>query len=131
MDLLSFLPASLVGFLAFKYISHPKHKLSHFRPQIRLWRLQVSPCLKLYVRGRVVHVHHWLSLTIILTITLVINAGVLDMAFFKGAMFGGILQGLTFPDKLDIIYKLDTHSLSNQANMTSTSSTTSALKDTV
>jgi hypothetical protein len=132
MDLLSFLPASLLGFIAFKYISHPQHKLSHFRPKIGFWRLEVSPHVRLFISGRVVHLHHWINLSLVLTITLIINAGVLDLAVVKGAMVGGILQGLTFPDKLHIIYP-DTLSSSSpiQANMTSTSSTTGALNDTV
>ncbi len=133
MDLLLFFASIFPGFFLCRLISDEnKSTFARRVPEIKLWRLQILPSIRIFVKGRVVHVHHWVSLTIILTVTLVINAGFLDMTFLKGAMFGGILQGLTFPDKLNIIYPDPFANAPHlQANITSISSTTGSVKDTV
>lgn len=128
MDLLAFLFSIFPGFFIFRLLSDErKSGVARKVPEFRVWRFQLLPSLRIFVRGKIVHFHHWLSLTIILSITLVVNAGFLDFSFVKGAMVGGILQGLTFPDKLNIIYPLE----KLQTNITSISSTTGVDKDTV
>lgn len=105
MDLLSFVPGTFLGFTLFKYLSNPKHKTARLLPNIKLWRFELSPCFKIRVMGRIVHFHHWLNLSLILTISLFINLGLFDYLFTRGVMVGGIMQGLTFPDFRRIIYK--------------------------
>lgn len=119
MDLLTFLPATFLGFTLCKYLSDERSsKIARKIPRLRLWRLELSPSIRVFVRGRVVHLHHWVSLSLILSITFFVNMGLLDYVFTKGLMVGGIVQGLTFPDFKQIIYRLD------HTNNTSISSTT-------
>lgn len=122
MDLLTFLPATLLGYKFFKVLSDDrKSRFAQKIPQIKIWRFQFSPSLRVFVRGRVVHFHHWLSLSILLSFTIFANAGVFDYMFTKGLMFGGIIQGLTFPDFKEVIYKV---------NNTSIPSTTEVVRET-
>lgn len=109
MDLLTFLPATFLGYKFFKVVSDDRRSsVAKQIPQIKIWRFQFSPNLRVFVRGRVIHMHHWINLSILLTFTFFLNMGVMDYMFTKGLMVGGILQGLTFPDFKNIVYRVPT-----------------------
>ena len=123
MDLLTFLPATLLGYKLFNLVTdEEKSRIARKIPQIKVWRLQISPSIRIFVRGRIIHLHHWLSLSILLTFSIFLNMGFLDYMFTKGLMFGGVIQGLTFPDFKDVFYRND------YRNNTSIPSTTKVSK---
>lgn len=125
MELLTFLPATFLGFTIFKYTCDPKHALAKHRPHIQLWRFELQPYVRIRVKGRFIHSHHWINLSIFLTISLLMNVGFLDIPFIKGIIVGGIVQGLTFSDFKKIIYRPPDYT-----NKTSISSTTGVVKET-
>jgi hypothetical protein len=49
-----------------------------------------------------IHIHHWIWCTVLLVIFLVIKY---YNPLLLGFLFGSILQGLTYPDRLVIIYQ--------------------------
>lgn len=98
MQFISFVVASLLGFIVFEMLSNPSKKGYHKLPKIRVKFIEILPNTKIHIRGRVVHFHHWMYLSILFTITVFYNPILIDSVFAKGAMIGGIAQGLTFPD---------------------------------
>lgn len=126
MDLLTFLPATFLGYKFFKVVSDDRRStVAKQRPQIKIWRFQFSPNLRVFVKGRVIHMHHWINLSILLTFTFFLNMGFMDYMFTKGLMVGGILQGLTFPDFKNVVYRAPDYT-----NIISIPSTTEAVKET-
>ena len=84
-------------------------KINKRLPCLKIKFLQLCPCIEILFKKRTVHIHHWLTYTAILVITLTINAGYLDTLFSKGYLVGGIIQGLSFPDwKKFVIQKSST-----------------------
>src|SRR5688572_19916059 len=105
MEFLGYLPAAVAGYYAFHLTSHPKSKLRGKIPHVKVSRVQVSPSIRLYAFGRTIWMHHWLNLAILLAISIPLNIGLLDHSVMKGFMVGGILQGLTFSDAMQIVRK--------------------------
>lgn len=106
MEYLSILPATALGYLSFKATTHPNARIRKKLPNIKLKRVQVFPVLRIYMFGRVIHFHHWVSLSILLAASLFATAGVLDLMFTKGMLLGGIIQGLRMPkEHRKVVYK--------------------------
>ncbi|OGY10234.1 MAG: hypothetical protein A3D26_02635 [Candidatus Blackburnbacteria bacterium RIFCSPHIGHO2_02_FULL_44_20] len=94
------IPAIISGYAAFYYLSHPHSKFSYKIPEIKITkRLQLSPAIRLFARGRVIHLHHWFNCTLLLLISIYVSGGLIDSTLFKGLMIGGMLQGLSFPQR--------------------------------
>lgn len=118
---MSFLPGTVLGFAAFKYITDDrKHRLAKNLPKVKVWKLQVSPNIRIISRRYVIHFHHWIFLSLAMAMTFFTSFSVLDHLFTRGLMVGGIIQGLSFPDWRKII----------QTNSTSIWSTTRVDKET-
>ena len=105
MEILSYLPAAVLGYLAFSLTKHPHGKIGKKLPEVKTGPVQISPSIKLHAFGRTIWMHHWLNLAILLAISIPVNWGLLDHSIAKGFMLGGILQGLTFSDALQIVTK--------------------------
>jgi len=74
-------------------------------PRLKSERIEFFPNIRITVKGRIVHLHHWLFLSIIFVISVVVNGGILDAFYTKGYLLGGIVQGFTFPDWKSVIVK--------------------------
>lgn len=106
MELLSLVPATALGYYTFKATTHPTARIRRKLPNIRVKRVQVFPVFRVNLFGRVVHIHHWISFSIILIISFFTSIGILDLIFAKGMLLGGIIQGLTLPrEHRKIIYR--------------------------
>ena len=97
----------LVGYIFNKSLSKKGSKINRRLPLIKIKFLQFSPNIKIHFKSRSIHIHHWLTYTVVLIITLTTNTVVLDTLFSKGYLIGGILQGLSFPDWKKIIVKVN------------------------
>lgn len=106
MEYLSIIPATTLGYLTLKVTSHPTSNLRRKLPNIKTKRVQVFPVLRVKIFGRVVHIHHWVSFSILLILSFFITWGILDFIVTKGILLGGIIQGLTLPkEHRKVIYK--------------------------
>lgn len=104
MHILYFLLAVSLGFLACDIITHPESGLREKGKRVKIGPIQLYPTLRVSVKGRVVWFHHWVSMTVVLFVSIFfITGGILDYTFIKGLLVGGILQGLTFPDRKKFI----------------------------
>lgn len=106
MEYLSLIPATALGYLTLKVTTHPASRLRRKLPNIRTSRIQVFPVLRMKIFGRVIHIHHWISFSVLLILSFFITWGVLDFIVTKGILLGGIIQGLTLPkEHRRVIYK--------------------------
>ena len=106
MEVLSIIPATALGYLTLRATTHPTSRIRRKMPNFKVKRVQVFPVLRINIFGRVIHLHHWMSFSILLAISFFISAGILDFVVTKGLLLGGIIQGLSLPkEHRKIIYK--------------------------
>ncbi len=106
MEYLSLIPATALGYLASRTITHPTSRIRRRMPNIRIKRVQVFPVLRIKVFGRVIHLHHWIYFSVILIVSFFVSLGIVDYIVTKGILLGTIIHGLTLPkEHRKIIYK--------------------------
>ncbi|MBI2597531.1 hypothetical protein HYW41_05240 [Candidatus Daviesbacteria bacterium] len=96
-EVLSLIPTTVLGYYTFKATSHPTSRIRKRMPNVKLKRVQVFPVLRVYLFGRVFHLHHWFLFSILLILSIFASIGILDLVFTRGMLLGGIIQGLTLP----------------------------------
>lgn len=118
MEVLSILPATALGYLTFKATSHPTSRIRRKLPNLKVKRVQVFPVLRFYLFGRVIHLHHWFSFSLLLIFSAFSNVAVLDHIVTRGLLLGGVIQGLRLPKgHRKIIYRdFSLESLTSPAN---------------
>lgn len=114
MEYLSLVPATALGYLTLKATTHPDARLRKKLPNIKIRRIQLFPVIRVHAFGRVFHFHHWFNFSILLALSGVTSFAILDHIFTRGLLLGGIIQGLTLPDRR-LIYK--TLAQNNSANL--------------
>ena len=97
MEYLSIVPATALGYLTFRAATHPNSKIRRKLPNIKVKRIQVFPVIRVRMFGRWFHFHHWMNFSLLLALSGVMSIGILDHAFTRGMLLGGIIQGLTIP----------------------------------
>src|SRR4030042_7041843 len=97
MKLLSFIITIFISYMIFDIVTDPKSSIHKRLPKFKIRWFQFLPNIRIHVKGRVIFLHHWMNLSIILVITIIISGGLFDSLFPKGLLVGGILQGFTFP----------------------------------
>ena len=106
MEILSIVPATALGYLTLRATTHPNSRLRKKLPNIKTKRFQVFPVIRVQLFGRVFHLHHWFSFSLILIMTNFLPLGFLESTFSKGVLLGGIIQGLRLPKgHKNIIYR--------------------------
>lgn len=106
MEYLSIIPATALGYLTFRATTHPTSRIRRKLPNVKVKRVQFFPVIRIFIFGRVIHLHHWFSFSILLFISAFISFSILDYMFTKGLLLGGIIQGLTLPkEHRKIIYR--------------------------
>ncbi|MBU1031982.1 hypothetical protein KKE03_03620 [Patescibacteria group bacterium] len=106
MEYLSLIPATALGYLTLKVTTHPTSRIRRKLPNVKKGRIQVFPVLRFKIFGRVIHIHHWISFSILLIMSFFITTGILDFMVTKGILLGGIIQGLRMPkEHRRIVYK--------------------------
>ena len=94
----TFLFSIWLGYVIFLYFTHPEKK-KHKLPKVRVWRIELSPNIRIHGRQKVYHIHHWAVLTIFTAVTLLNYEGFQYLLIIKGLAIGGIIQGLRYPDR--------------------------------
>jgi hypothetical protein len=87
----------ITSYKIWSIFSHPNSKLWNRWPRIKIKWIQIFPSIRITVKGRVIHIHHWFHLSILLCISTFITGGILDSWITRGFLMGGIIQGLTNP----------------------------------
>lgn len=106
MEYLSLIPATALGYLTFRVTTHHTSRIRKKMPNIKTKRVQIFPVLRFKVFGRVIHLHHWVSFSIVLGLSFFISMGVVDYIVTKGILLGGIIHGLSEPKRhRQVIYK--------------------------
>ncbi|MBU0569220.1 hypothetical protein KKB40_00370 [Patescibacteria group bacterium] len=83
------------SFVFYLIYSHYYHRL----PKLKCRWIELFPSIKIYISGRIIHLHHWFSFLIILTVSIIIDKGILASTFAKGFLSGGIIQGVSLADR--------------------------------
>lgn len=105
MNYLMFGLSIILGYIFNRSLSKQGGVINKKLPHIKIKFLQIGPNIKLHFRNKSLHIHHWITYSIVLIITLTFNAGFLDTVISKGILVGGILQGLSFPDWKRVVIK--------------------------
>ena len=90
MPNIALLFSSVLSFLFYNTHSKFYRRL----PILKIKSFEFFPSIRIYVRGKIIHLHHWLGFSIILVVSIVLEGGFLDSAYTKGFLLGGIFQGI-------------------------------------
>lgn len=72
-------------------------------PAVSVKRLEILPDVKIRMRERIVHIHHWMTLAVIFGALTFLSSGFTQLLLLKSFCFGGTLQGLLYKDRFKII----------------------------
>lgn len=100
-QIFSFTLAFVLSFVFYHIYSYNSHRL----PKIKCRWFELFPSIKIHISGRVIHLHHWFSFLIILTVSIIIDKGILASELAKGFLTGGIVQGVSLADRKIILKK--------------------------
>ena len=103
--------SALLSFSYYEIFTHPKRRVRKSLPRLKIGFLEIFPCLRIHGKTRTLHIHHWMYLPIILTLSIPLNVPFLDSQLIRGFLIGGTLQGffinrqarrLIYPNPLEI-----------------------------
>lgn len=100
---MTFLLSSFGGFLINHLLTKPGSYMNKRLPNISIKIIEFLPSIKINLRNRTIHIHHWLGYTFLLVITITFSIDFLSTLYAKGYFVGSIVQGLTYPDWKNII----------------------------
>jgi hypothetical protein len=89
----------IAGYKISNLFSHPKSKVWQKMPRLRIKHYELFPNIRITLKGKVIHLHHWFNYSIILCISIFVTGGILDSWITRGLLMGSIVQGLRFPDR--------------------------------
>ncbi len=94
----TFLFSIWLGYVLFLYLTHPEKKKNKI-PNVKVWRVELLPNVRIHYKGRIYHIHHWAILTLVTALTLLNYEGFQYLTVVKGIAIGGVIQGLRYPDR--------------------------------
>lgn len=98
MELILTALSFLGGYFSWKMTSTPGSRINRRVPRIKIKNVQFLPSCIITVKGRIIHLHHWVYLTLLFCISFV-GSGWFDSWTMRSFMIGGVVQGLRFPDR--------------------------------
>lgn len=90
---------ALIGYHISNLISKPESRVNKKLPRIKIKNIELLPSLKIEIKGRIIHFHHWFNFTILLCISIFVTDSFLSSWIARGFLIGGTFQGLRFPDR--------------------------------
>jgi|SRR3989344_841200 len=106
MEVIQSIGGIAFGFWFYKIFSHPL-ELKKKIPKIRFLKtVEILPNLRIHLKRHILHVHHWIFLSAIFILLLVITSSFTQLLLIKSFCFGGIVQGLRYKDRFRIIFKV-------------------------
>lgn len=94
------------GYFSLKLTSTPGSRINRRVPKLKIKNLQLLPSIQIRIRGRIIHLHHWMNLSVLLVISIFVGGTILDSWITRGFIMGGIVQGLRFSDRGKIFKKI-------------------------
>lgn len=92
--------AAFGSFLLCDILTNPKSRVKKRIPVLKIKRIELVPSIKITTSKKVIHIHHWLHMSALLVvITIFVQDGFLSSWATKGALLGGVFQGIRFPDR--------------------------------
>jgi len=91
--------SAITGYLMLGITSNPNSWIYKKLPRLKYKSFDIFPNIKITIKGRIIHFHHWFSFTILLCISIFVSGGILASWTTRGFLVGGIFQGLRFPDR--------------------------------
>jgi hypothetical protein len=102
--LLKICAGTLLGYTVSKTMTHQKGKLRKKVPTIKLKWVQVLPHLKINIKSKNIHIHHWLSLPT-MYIPLIMSSDLIRaQVFLHAIVLGAVIQGLRYRDRFVFFY---------------------------
>jgi hypothetical protein len=97
----------LAGYKFCNIFTHPNSKIWRNYPHLKIKRVELLPSIRIFIKGRFIHFHHWFNLSMLLCVSIFVTGGLLDSWITRGVLMGGIIQGLTNPSPTarKIIYR--------------------------
>ena len=68
-------------------------------PKVQFGIIELLPNFRIHLRKKTYHIHHWVTLSILIFLILLNYEGFKYIAIIKGMAVGGIIQGLRYPDR--------------------------------
>jgi hypothetical protein len=87
------------------FLTHPNSKVWNKFPRIKNKRVEVFPSIKINIRGRTIHLHHWFNCSLLLCMSVFVSGGILDTWVIRSILLGGIIQGYSIPSARKLVYK--------------------------
>jgi len=87
----------LAGYNFCNLFTHPNSNIWKNYPRLKIKGLELLPSIRILIKGKIIHFHHWFNLTLLLCVSIFVTGGILDSWITRGALLGGIIQGLTTP----------------------------------
>lgn len=95
----------VLGFSLFTITSHPKSPIGKKIRTRRFSRFHITPEIKVELKNRFIHLHHWIIFTSIYVATHTTERVFLHSDVVQGFMLGSIAQGLTYEDRFMLVYR--------------------------
>lgn len=96
----------LVGYYLSAFFTIPVVKDGEKKPNrlptIRIWNVEILPCFRIHFKNSTFWFHHWFYLSVIIIGAVLLYDNIMHFTTVKaaaGVSVGGILQGLTYPDR--------------------------------
>lgn len=106
MEVIQSIGGIAFGFWFYKIFSHPL-KLKKIVPKIRFFKtVEILPSLRIRLKRRILHIHHWIFLSAVFALLLIITSSFSQLLLAKSLCLGGIIQGFTFKDRFTILTKI-------------------------
>lgn len=103
-DIMQLFASGTAGFSLFFLTSHPRSPLRRRLPTKKVGKIHVLPSIRMTVRNKDIHFHHWFNLAVLYLILLGTSSKFVQHEVLQGFLLGGIVQGLTFKDCFRIVH---------------------------
>jgi hypothetical protein len=105
MESLYPLISAIFGYKITDIFTNPKSKIWQHYPHVKIKRLELLPSLRITIKGRIIHFHHWFNFSILFGVSFFSSNVFFDSWVTRGVFLGIIAQGLATPSARKIIYK--------------------------
>lgn len=102
-----FLISAVIAYGVFAFFNDPvrePEKKRHRLPKIGYKNIEILPYFRIHLKEKTYHIHHWLTLTLIVGISIVGFDSLQHFLVLKAAAVGGIFQGLRYPTRFKFWY---------------------------
>jgi hypothetical protein len=102
MDIVFTALGLVVGFFVSRFLSKPIHIKPNRLPRLGIKRVEIMPNLLIQTTKWKIHVHHWMTLSLVFAVLILTTASFNHLLLVKSLCLGGIIQGITYRDRFHI-----------------------------